>query len=84
MLEEIYEKGSVFRYPKVFQCDNGSKFKNNVIKFLEKHYVDVRRAAMKYKHTHSAFAETFKKELAKYKLGAEDFTTETILNRFFF
>ena len=40
---------------KVFQCDNGSEFKNEVTKLLEKHSVDIRRATTKYKHTHTAF-----------------------------
>ena len=26
-LEVIYKKGGVFKYPKLFQCDNGSEFK---------------------------------------------------------
>ena len=49
----------------VFQCDNGSEFKNEVTKLLEKHNVDIRRATTKYKHTHTAFVEAFNKELAK-------------------
>ena len=32
VLEAIYKKGGVFKYPKVFQCDNGSEFKNEVRK----------------------------------------------------
>ena len=55
----------MFKYPKTFQCDNGSEFKNEVTKLLEKHNVDIRRAAMKYRHTHTAFVETFNRELAK-------------------
>ena len=64
-LEAIYNKGGVFKYPKTFECDNGSEFKNEVTKLLEKHNVQIRRAATKYKHTHTAFAEAFNKELAK-------------------
>ena len=30
VLETVYKKGGVFKYPKVFQCDNGSEFKNEV------------------------------------------------------
>ena len=41
MLEAIYKKGGVFKYPKVFQCDNGSGFKNEVTKLFEKHNVDI-------------------------------------------
>ena len=65
MLEAIYKKGGLFKYPKFFQCDNGSAFKNEVIKLLEKHNVDIRRATAKYKHTHTAFAEAFNRDLAK-------------------
>ena len=32
---------------------------------LEKQSVEIRRATTKYKHTHTAFVEAFKKELAK-------------------
>ena len=65
VLELIYKKGGVFKCPKVFQSDNGSAFKNEVTKLLEKHNVDIRRATTKYKHTHTAFMEAFNKELAK-------------------
>ena len=65
VLEAIYKKGGVFKYPKTFQCDNGSEFKNEVTKLLEKHNVEIRRATTKYKHTHTAFVEDFNKELAK-------------------
>ena len=62
MLEAIYKKDGVF---KLFQCDNGSEFKNEVTKLLEKHSIDTQRATTKYKHTHTAFVEAFNKELAK-------------------
>ena len=65
VLEAIYKKGGVFKYPKTFQCDNGSELKNEVTKLLEKHNVEIRRATKKYKHTHVAFVEAFNKELAK-------------------
>ena len=65
MLEAVYKKGGVFKYPKTFQCDNGSEFKNEVTKLLEKHNFEIRRATTKYKHTHTAFVEAFNKELAK-------------------
>ena len=64
-MEAIYKKGGVFKYPKTFQCDNGSEFKNEVTKLLEKHNVEIRRATTKYQHTHTTFVESFKKELAK-------------------
>ena len=65
MLEVIYKKGGMFRYPKTFQRDDGSEFKNEVTKLLEKHNVEIPRATTKYKHTHTAFVEAFNKELAK-------------------
>ena len=65
VLESIYKKGGVFKYPKVFQCDNESEFKNEVTKLLEKQNADIRRSTTKYKHTHTAFVEPFNKELAK-------------------
>ena len=65
VLPAIDKKGGVFKYPKTFQCDNGSEFKNEVTKLLEKHNVEIRRATTKYKHTHTAFVEAFNKELAK-------------------
>ena len=66
MLEAIYKKGGVFRYPKTSQCDNGSEFKNEVTKLLEKHNAEIRRAATKYKHSlPHTFVEAFNKELAK-------------------
>ena len=65
MLESIYKKGGVFKYPKVFQCDNGPEFKDKVTKLLEKHNVDIWRTTAKYKHTYTAFVEAFNKELTK-------------------
>ena len=65
VLKAIYKKGGVFKYPKVFQCDNRPEFKNEVTKLLEKHNADIRRATMKYKHTNTAFVEASNKELAK-------------------
>ena len=61
----IYKKSGIFKHPKTFQCDNGSEFKNEVTKLLEKHNVEIRIATTKYKHTHTAFVEAFNKELAK-------------------
>ena len=65
VLEAIYKKSGVFKYPKTFQCDNGSEFKNEVTKLLEKHNIEIRRATTKHKHTHTAFVEAFNKELSK-------------------
>ena len=65
VLEAIYKKGGDFKYPKDFECDNGSEFKSKVTKLLKSHSVEIKRATTKYKHTHTAFVEAFNKELAK-------------------
>ena len=65
VLGAIYKKGGVFKYPKIFQYDNGSEFKNEVTKLPIKHNFEVRRTTTKYKHTHTFFVEAFNKELAK-------------------
>ena len=44
-------------FPKIFQCDIGSKFKGEVTKLLEKHEVEISRVTMKYRHTPTAFDE---------------------------
>ena len=41
MIADIYKVGPL-TYPKIFQCDNGSKFKGEVTKVLEKQEVKIR------------------------------------------
>ena len=41
MIADIYNVGPL-TYPKIFQCDNGSKFKGEVTKMLEKQEVRIR------------------------------------------
>ena len=53
MIADIYKIGPL-TYPKIFQCDNGSKFKEMIIKMLEKHKVKIQRVTTKYAHTHDA------------------------------
>ena len=76
VLEAIYRKGGLFKYPKVLQIDNGSEFKGEVTKLFEKHNVDIRRATTKYKHTHAASMGASNKELEKplfKSMDAEEF-----------
>ena len=54
MIADIYKVGPLM-YPKIFQCDNGSEFKGDVTKMLEKNEVKIRRVMTKYRHTHTAF-----------------------------
>ena len=64
MIADIYMVGPL-KYPKIFQCDNGSRFKGDVTKMLEKNEVKIRRVMTKYKHTQTAFVEALKKILAE-------------------
>ena len=41
MIADIYKVGAL-TYPKIFRCDNGSEFKAEVAKMLEKHEVTIR------------------------------------------
>ena len=40
MIADIYKVGPL-KYPKIFQCDNGSEFKGDVAKMLEKNEVKI-------------------------------------------
>ena len=63
MIADIYKVGPI-AYPKIFQFDNGSEFKVEVTKLLEKHEVKIWRVTTRYKHTHTAFVEALNKVLA--------------------
>ena len=73
VLGAIYKKkGSALKYSKDLQIDNGSEFRGEVTKVLEKQKVDIRRATTKYKHTHTAFMKAFNKKLEKLLLKSMD------------
>ena len=71
MVADIYKVGPL-TYPKIFQCDNGSEFKGDVTKMLEKHGVKIQRVTTKYKHTHTAFIEALNKILAERLFKVQD------------
>ena len=71
MIADIYKVGPL-TYPKIFQCDNGSEFKGEVTKMLEKHEVKIRRVTTKYSHTHTAFVEALNKILAERLFKVQD------------
>ena len=71
MIADIYKVGQL-TYPEIFQCDNGSKFKGEVTKMLEKQEVKIRRVKTKYKHTHTAFVEALNKILADRLCKVQD------------
>ena len=71
MIADIYKVGPL-KYPKIFQCDNGSEFKGEVTKMLEKNEVKIQRVTTKYKHTHIAFVEALNKILAERLFKVQD------------
>ena len=71
MIADIYKVGPL-PYPKIIQCDNGSEFKGEVTKLLEKHEVKIQRVTTKYKHTHTAFVEALNKILAERLFKVQD------------
>ena len=71
MIADIYKVGPL-TYPKIFQCDNGSEFKGEVTKMLEKQEVKIWWVTMKYKHTHTAFVEALNKILAERLFKVQD------------
>ena len=71
MIADIYKVGPL-TYPKIFQCDNGSEFKAEVTKMLEKYEVKIQRVMTKYKHTHTAFVEALNKILTERLFKVQD------------
>ena len=71
MIADIYKVGPL-TYPKIFQCDNGSEFKGEMTKMLEKHDVKIWQVTMKYAHTHTAFVEALNKILAERLFKVQD------------
>ena len=71
MITDIYKVGPL-TYSKIFQCDNGSEFKGEVAKMLEKHEVKIQRVTMKYAHTHTAFVEALNKILTERLFKVQD------------
>ena len=71
MIADIYKVGPL-TYPKIFQCNNGSEFKAEVTKLLEKHEVRIQHTMTKYKHTHTAFVKALNKMLAERLFKVQD------------
>ena len=71
MIPDIYKVGQLM-YPKIFQCDNGSEFKGEVTKMLEKREVKIQRVTMKYKHTYTAVVKALNKTLTDRLFKVQD------------
>ena len=71
MIVDIYKVGPL-TYPKIFQCNNGSKFKGEVTKMFEKQEVKIQQVTTKYAHTHTAFVEALNKILTERLFKVQD------------
>ena len=71
MIADICKVGPL-TYPQIFQCNNGSEFKGEVTRLLEKHEVMIWRVTAKYKHTHTAFFEVLNEILTEQLLMVRD------------
>ena len=71
MIAGIYKVGPL-TYPKIFQCGNGSQFKGETTRLLEKHEVTIWHITTKYKHTHMAFVEALNKLLEEQLFKVPD------------
>ena len=64
MIADIY-KVDPLTYPKIFQYDNGSEFKGEMTRLLQK-------VMTKYKHTHTAFVGALNKILTEQLFKVQD------------
>ena len=71
MIADIYKVGPL-TYPSTFQCDNGSEFKGEVTKMLEKQEVKILQVTTKYAHTHTAFVEALNETLPERLFKVQD------------
>ena len=71
IIANIYKVGPL-TYPKIFLCDNGSEFKAEGTKLLEKHEVRIQHSMTKYKHTHTAFVKALNKMLTERLFKVQD------------
>ena len=60
-LEEICKESGMFKYPKVFQCDNEYEFKSSVIKLLKNRNADIKNKNKKIQENLHSFWGTFEK-----------------------
>ena len=56
----------------IFQCDNGSKFKGEVTRLLQKHDVKIPWVTTKYKPTHTTFVKALNKILTEQLFRVQD------------
>ena len=71
IITDIY-KVDPLTYPKVFQCNNGSEFKAEVTKMLDKHRVMIKCMMTKYKQMQRAFVEALNKLLSENLFKVQD------------
>ena len=71
MIVDIYKVGPL-TYHSIFQCNNGSEFKGEMTKMLEKHEVKIQRVTKKYAHTHTAFVGALNKIFTERLFKVQD------------
>ena len=71
MIADIHKVGPL-TYPRIFQCDNGSEFKGEITKMLEKHEVKIPRVTTKYAYTHTASVKALNKILTARLFKVQD------------
>ena len=71
MIASIYKVGPL-TYPKIFQCNNGSEFKGEEIKMLNKNEVSVKHVTSQYKHSHTVFVDALNKILRDQLFKVQD------------
>ena len=71
MVADIFKVGPL-TYPTIFQCYNGSEFKREMTKMLEKHGIKIRQVTTKYAHAHTAFVEALNRILAERLFKVQD------------
>ena len=76
VLEVMYNKGDIFKYPTVFQFNNASKFKSDVTKLIEKHNAGILTATIKYKHIQS-FCRSLAQRVGKTVIKAHGWSRST-------
>ena len=71
MTTNIYKVGPL-TYPKVFHCDNGSEFKADITKMLQKCGVKIQCMMTKNKHMYTPFVVALNKLLAENLFKVQD------------
>ena len=83
MIDDIYKVGPL-TYLKIFRCDYGSEFKEEVPRLLRKHEFKIWMVRTKYGHmyTHTAFVKARNKVLAEQLFKVQDAKSWMVLKKY--